>query len=278
MAALFVALVHFPVTDRNGRIVTSAITSLDLHDIARSSRTYGAAGFFVIHPIPEQRTFAASVIDHWQTGYGRQFDSRRREALDLIRVVTDLDEAIVEIEQMEGTRPAIVYTSARALTETERPAEASPAMVYTSARALAETEGPGEASPAFAAAATPSRSHPPTLSPGVGIEASPAPASNQVSTLSAASVEVAATTAEPGKEPGRTAPRTARVSYADLRSRLERSDTPPVLLLFGTGFGMTPAMLERADLALPPVFGPGAYNHLSVRAAAGIILDRLRGH
>jgi hypothetical protein len=41
---------------------------------------------------------------------------------------------------------------------------------------------------------------------------------------------------------------------------------------------MAPAMIERADLALAPVFGRGEYNHLSVRAAAGIILDRLRGH
>jgi hypothetical protein len=48
-------------------------------------------------------------------------------------------------------------------------------------------------------------------------------------------------------------------------------------LLFGTGFGMAPAMLDRADFALAPLLGPGEYNHLSVRAAAGIILDRLRG-
>jgi hypothetical protein len=50
------------------------------------------------------------------------------------------------------------------------------------------------------------------------------------------------------------------------------------MLLFGTGFGMAPSMLERTDLALAPVLGPEDYNHLSVRAAAGIILDRLRGH
>jgi hypothetical protein len=228
-----------------------------LHDIARSSRTYGVAGFFVIHPIQDQRDFATRVIDHWQAGYGRQFDSRRREALDLIRVVTDLDEAIVEIEQKEGARPTIVYTSARALTETERPGEAPPAIVN----------------------AAPARHHPPTLPPGVGIEASPAPVSDQPSARSAASVEMAAMTpAESSQESGHTAPRAARLSYAELRARLERNDTPPVLLLFGTGFGMAPAVLERADLALPPVFGPGAYNHLSVRAAAGIILDRLRGH
>lgn len=184
MAALFVALIHYPVADRNGRIVTSAITSLDLHDIARSARTYGVSAFFVVHPVAGQREFAARVIDHWKSGYGRQFDSRRREALELIRVVTNLDEAIVEAERSAGAQPAIVYTSARA-------------------------------------------------SGGIG--------------------------------------------YAEMRARIERSDSPPVMLLFGTGFGLAPAMLERADLALAPVLGPGEYNHLSVRAAAGIILDRLRG-
>jgi hypothetical protein len=184
VAALFVALIHHPVIDRNRRIVTSAITSLDLHDIARSSRTYGVSAFFVVHPVADQREFAGRVIDHWKTGYGRQFDSRRREALELIRIVTDLDEAIVEAERLGGARPTIVYTSARA---------------------------------------------------------------------------------------------TGRISYAEMRARIDHTDGPPVLLLIGTGFGMAPAMLERADLALAPVFGPGEYNHLSVRAAAGIILDRLCG-
>jgi hypothetical protein len=163
VAALFVALIHYPVTDRNGRIVTSAITSLDLHDIARSSRTYGVSAFFVVHPVPDQREFAGRVLEHWQSGYGRNFDSRRREALDLIHVVTNLDEAIVVAEQIAGARPLIVYTSARA---------------------------------------------------------------------------------------------TGGTTYAEMRTRLERDDAP-VMLLFGTGFGMAPAMLERADLALAPVLGPG---------------------
>ena len=68
------------------------------------------------------------------------------------------------------------------------------------------------------------------------------------------------------------------VGYDELRARMAAADAAPVMLLFGTGFGMAPAMLDRADLALAPVLGPGVYNHLSVRAAAGIILDRLRGH
>jgi hypothetical protein len=50
---------------------------------------------------------------------------------------------------------------------------------------------------------------------------------------------------------------------------------PPFLLLFGTGWGLAPELLERADLRLEPIVGPTSYNHLSVRAAAAIILDRL---
>jgi hypothetical protein len=61
---LFVALIHHPVVNRNAEIVTSAITSLDIHDIARASRTYDVRSVFIVHPIPEQRKFAASVIDH----------------------------------------------------------------------------------------------------------------------------------------------------------------------------------------------------------------------
>jgi len=90
---LFVALIHHPVLDRNGKVVTSAITSLDIHDIARASRTYDVRAVFIVHPIPEQRKFASSVIDHWKFDFGRQHDSRRREALERVQIVTTLDEA-----------------------------------------------------------------------------------------------------------------------------------------------------------------------------------------
>ncbi|MCI5121902.1 MAG: RNA methyltransferase, partial [Candidatus Electrothrix sp. AUS4] len=34
---------------------------------------------------------------------------------------------------------------------------------------------------------------------------------------------------------------------------------------------------EQADATLPPIKGVGAYNHLSVRSAASICMDRLCG-
>ena len=49
-----------------------------------------------------------------------------------------------------------------------------------------------------------------------------------------------------------------------------------ILLLFGTGWGLTVEVLGQADMVLEPIRGVGDYNHLSVRAAAAVILDRLR--
>jgi len=179
---LFLVLLHHPTVDRRGQIVTTAITSLDIHDIARSARTFGVRGFYVAHPVPSLRDFAARVRDHWFEGPGRQFDSRRREALELVHLVADLDQAITEIERLTGRRPLLVYTSA-------------------------------------------------------------------------------------GARDG--------LSCDELRHRL--GSDAPALLMFGTGFGLAPAIRERADLVLNAIEGVGDYNHLSVRAAVAIVLDRLRG-
>ena len=40
---------------------------------------------------------------------------------------------------------------------------------------------------------------------------------------------------------------------------------------------MTEDVFARADMVLEPIVGAGKYNHLSVRGAAAIILDRLLG-
>jgi hypothetical protein len=46
--------------------------------------------------------------------------------------------------------------------------------------------------------------------------------------------------------------------------------------VFGTGWGLAPDITTRADAVLAPIRGAGPYNHLSVRAACAIALDRLR--
>lgn len=68
-----------------------------------------------------------------------------------------------------------------------------------------------------------------------------------------------------------------RLKIADLRNKLLNDDDRPILLLFGTGWGMSSELLGRSDAILEPIEGPVAYNHLSVRSACAIILDRVLG-
>ncbi len=65
------------------------------------------------------------------------------------------------------------------------------------------------------------------------------------------------------------------ISYDHLRCRID--DDEPICLLFGTGYGLVEEIVTEADLVLEPLYGPTDWNHLSVRSAASIILDRLRG-
>ena len=63
--------------------------------------------------------------------------------------------------------------------------------------------------------------------------------------------------------------------FPALAQRLETT-SDPCLLVFGTGYGLSDEVLSRCEAQLEPIRGPGDYNHLSVRAAAAIALDRLR--
>ena len=64
------------------------------------------------------------------------------------------------------------------------------------------------------------------------------------------------------------------ISYKDMRSYMYQSDNP-FLLIFGTGWGLTEETIDRCNHMLEPVYGRGDFNHLSVRSAASIIIDRL---
>jgi len=55
------------------------------------------------------------------------------------------------------------------------------------------------------------------------------------------------------------------------------SSRHPYLVLLGTGWGMADEVFEKADHVLGPILGESDYNHLSVRSATAIILDRLLG-
>ncbi len=183
---VYVALLHYPVSDRRGDIVTSSITNLDIHDIARTCRTYGVAGFYVVNPVETLRKLAARIIDHWERGYGGSYNSTRREALSLVRLRGTLDEAVADVGRECGAAPRLVATSARS---------------------------------------------------GHGTE---------------------------------------RITFGKMREML-LSDDVPCMILLGTGWGLADAVFARSDLVLEPIAGKDDYNHLSVRAASAIMLDRILG-
>ena len=49
----------------------------------------------------------------------------------------------------------------------------------------------------------------------------------------------------------------------------------PLLLMFGTGWGFSPELMNLADYTLEPIKGAGDFNHLSVRSAVVVYLDRI---
>jgi hypothetical protein len=62
------------------------------------------------------------------------------------------------------------------------------------------------------------------------------------------------------------------ISWAEAR-RLSR--TADMCLLFGTGWGISQRVIETFDAVVEPIAGRGDFNHLSVRSAVAIALDRL---
>ena len=180
---IYLALIHHPVVDRKGDIITSAVTNLDLHDISRAAKTYGARAVFCITPLEDQQQLIRRLVDHWTDGYGAQYNPDRRKALELLHVTATAEAAKARVAAWEKVAPHTIATSAR-------------------------------------------RHH-------------------------------------------------RSIDCSELGRRL--SDGTPHLLLFGTAWGLAPDAIAAADAVLAPVEGAGTYNHLSVRSAVAIILDRLAG-
>lgn len=185
MRRIATALLHFPVLDRGGNVVTTAITNLDLHDIARSAHCYGLSDFFVVHPVLAQRELVCRVRDHWVNGSGGRRIPDRRAPLSKLREVPTLEDAV---EALGGQEQVELWTT--------------------------------------------------------------------------------------GARPGTR----AVVTFREARVLLQQPG-PPVLVVFGTGWGLADAVDRLARLRLEPIQSPhaGGFNHLSVRGAAAIVFDRLLG-
>ncbi len=125
MKTCSIALVHHPVLDRQGQTITTAVTNVDLHDLARCAKTYGLDRVFVVHPVPAQRELVERIKAHWVEGSGARRIPTREVALAMLQCVPTLEDVYAEL----GGRDAIdlYVTAARA--------ESSVTLGYAEARA-----------------------------------------------------------------------------------------------------------------------------------------------
>ena len=180
--SFYLALLHYPVYNKNREIIVTSIVIHDIHDIARCGRTYGAKRFYIVQPFKKEQEIVQRITDFWNKG-GRSYNPNRSDAIGIVAVKDEFRQVVEEIETLEGEKPLIVGTSA--------------------------------------------------------------------------------------KDRGKT------ISYGDLTA-LEGNGRP-VLLVFGTGWGIAEEIENQFDYFLSPIKGKTDFNHLSVRSAAAIIMDRLFG-
>ncbi|MBI5589609.1 MAG: RNA methyltransferase [Deltaproteobacteria bacterium] len=177
------ALAHYPVVNKRGEIIASAVTNLDIHDMARAVRTYGARALYIVTPLEDQQALVKTLVSHWTTGSGSVYNPKRCQALEMVCIQDTLEKACEDIALRGEGYPRIVVTSAK--------------------------------------------NHP------------------------------------------------GGISISRFRDLLETGS--PCLLVFGTAWGLSQDCMEAADHILEPIRGNTEYNHLSVRSATSIILDRLLG-
>lgn len=178
---LYVALLHSPVLNKNKQITSVSLTNLDIHDIARVCCTYTLGEYYIVTPVQDQQILGQRLVRHWQEGYGRQANPARSRALEKVRIVTELQDAIDQVESRTGKRPFVFATSAQ----------------YEGA-----------------------------------------------------------------------------VKESDVRGTLREH---PVLLILGTGSGLAQEVISESDGVVRPIRYWEDYNHLSVRSAAAILVDRILG-
>ncbi len=181
---LAIALLHYPVYNKHRQVVTTAFTNLDIHDIARTARTFGLSSYYMVTPSIEQLHLIQKIVTHWDKGWGADYNPDRREALSIVKPVLSLYDAVADLEKSKGLPVKLIATGA----------------------------------------------------------------SRRINTI----------------------------SFSALRQKFQVADQQ-YLLLLGTGWGLADEIFEQADLILEPIQGLSEYNHLPVRSALAIMLDRILG-
>jgi hypothetical protein len=189
---VYLALIHYPVYDKNGRVVATSITNYDIHDISRVVKTYALGGFYMVTPLVSQQELCRRIIRHWVEGFGSRYNQTRQEAFSTTYLAESLQEVVGQLQKRYHASPVVIMSSAREY--------------------IAEECGK------------------PVL------------------------------------------------SYQEAGKTFREQKESPYLMIFGTGYGVENECIRKySDVVLEPIQGVSGYNHLSVRSAAAIIIDRLFG-
>lgn len=181
---VYVMLMHSGVVDKNGEQAVTSITGMDVHDISRACRTFGAKKFLIVTPMEAQRNIIKDIASHWKEGGGAVHNPDRRDAMELVKTFASLNTALSWIEKREREKPFLIATSAKE---------------NASAR-----------------------------------------------------------------------------NWLTLKTEMLKLSRP-IVLVFGTGGGLSSDLISRCDALASPIRGTDEYDHLSVRSAASIFLDRFFG-
>ena len=93
--------------------MTTAVTNMDIHDISRSARTFGAKGYFLVTPIEDQHELVGRILSHWREERSKTWHPDRVEAVSLVRMTKTFEEVKVAIAAECGEQPEVVLTDAR---------------------------------------------------------------------------------------------------------------------------------------------------------------------
>lgn len=115
--AHYAALLHSGVEMRSGRIGDTSVTSLDMHDIARSARTYDIKKYFLMTRLADQQRIVQRMLDFWAGDVAIEYNPHRHDAVSRTQVIASLEEVVAQIEEAEGVRPIVIATSAREVSE-----------------------------------------------------------------------------------------------------------------------------------------------------------------
>ena len=111
--SVYLGLVHFPIVNKRGEEVTTSVTNLDIHDIARTARTYGIKNYFIITPLVPQHELVQRILNHWETDTSNDYNPDRVEALKQVILVPDLASAKKQIAEKEKREPLVAVTCAK---------------------------------------------------------------------------------------------------------------------------------------------------------------------